>query len=405
MMHEPWNDGFFAAGRGDERPPVSPDEFRRAFGEPLANVLDLSTWQPGEDLAALYRRLEREVGEALAQEDRVSRRVRAQVLPQIARRPQAPPGAGVYRVTPEQVERVHRGLLFTGAVEACDGASAFLDTMPVSIAQVGVALVSYHGDQGTWMQRLFRRDLRIADGDPAAEALALLEARQRRGGLGQERRDALTRLARRGLMTYAERAALTYHSSARWRLGHGAPAPLELLTGSGSHELLSASLEMLHQLIAGHRRFLFVPSEPEDRLLLTIGNALGPLEFAVVDRASPRLEAMLERSQQLPAPLERRLSAFVHDVGGQIAVGVFRAARAAPPQLFYSHLELAHEAGLIAIADSTLQEHRGFPLLLDLAHTVCRAAFGAEVFYDAARAAYATHGAPFRYWSERQTRA
>jgi hypothetical protein len=395
--------GFYIAAR-DAAPPVPADAFERAFGEPLARVLDLNTWSPGEDLAALYQRLEQEVGEALAQEDRVGRRVRAEVLPRLARRPQAPPGAGVFRVTPDQVERVHRGLLFTGAVEACDGASAFLDTMPVTIAQVGVALVSYRGDQGTWVERLFRRDLRVADDDPAAEALALLEARRQRGGLGQERRDALTRLARRGLMTYAERAALVYRSQARWRVGHGAPAPLELLTGSGSYELLRASLDMLTELIAGHRRFLFVPSEPEDRLLLSIGNALAPLEFAVVYRASERLEPMLERSGHLPPPLERRLSEFVHAVGGQIAVGVFRASRAAPPQVFYSHLELAHEAGLIAVADSTLQEHRGFPLLLDLAHAVCRAAFGAEVFHGTARAAYAAHGAPFRYLSERQTR-
>jgi hypothetical protein len=161
---------------------------------------------------------------------------------------------------------------------------------------------------------------------------------------------------------------------------------------------------MLTELIAGHRRFLFVPSEPEDRLLLTIGNALAPLEFAVVYRASDRLEAMLERSGRLPPPLEQRLREFVHTVGAQIAVGVFRASRAAPPQVFYGHIDLAHEAGLIAIADSTLQEHRGFPLLLDLAHAVCRAAFGAEVFHSTARVAYASHGAPFRFLSERQTR-
>ena len=219
------------------------DEFERAFGEPLRHTLDLNTWNQGEDLASLYLRLEREVAEALGQEDRAAARIRADVLPKLATLARVP-FAGHFRVTTEQVERVHRGLLFTGAVEACDGASAMLDTMPVTIAQVGVGLVSYQGDQGTWVQRLYRRDLRITDIDPAEEALALLDARQQ-----HDRRDSgreqLNRLARRGIMTYAERAALVHRSQARWRIGHGIPAPLELLTGSGSRELLEASLDVL----------------------------------------------------------------------------------------------------------------------------------------------------------------
>ena len=382
------------------------DDFERAFGEPIRRILDLATWSNGEDLNALYRRLEREVGAALTDEDRLRARIRTFVLPKIATRERALPNAGIFRVTTHQVAAVHRGLLFTGAVEACDGAVALIDTLPVTIAQIGVGLVSYRGDQGTWLQRLFRRDLRIGDGEPVDQlVLELLQQRHQRGGLSQEsERDTLTRLARRGLMTYAERAALAQRSTARWRLGHGAPAPLELLTGSGSPDMLRASLDVLSALIADHRRFLFVPSEPEERLLLTIGEALRPLEFAIIESARDRLSRLTEVTSYIGPELTRQVRAFVNDIGRQIGVGVYRASAAAPPHLFYGHVEHMHEAGLIAIADSVLQEHRGFPLLIDIADTICRVAFGAETFGAAAQAVYAGHGAPFRHWSERQSR-
>lgn len=42
-------------------------------------------------------------------------------------------------------------LLFNGAVEACDGTSVEHGTLPVTITQIGVCLVSYQGDQGSWL--------------------------------------------------------------------------------------------------------------------------------------------------------------------------------------------------------------------------------------------------------------
>jgi hypothetical protein len=76
----------------------------------------------------------------------------------------------------------------------------------------------------------------------------------------------------------------------------------------------------------------------------------------------------------------------------------------APPQLFYAHRDHAHEAALIAMADSVMQEHRGFPMLVDLADTVCRSTFGADSFTASTQLAHAQAGEPFRYLTERQTR-
>jgi len=85
-------------------------------------------------------------------------------------------------------------------------------------------------------------------------------------------------------------------------------------------------------------------------------------------------------------------------------VGVFRASKDVPPQVFYAHAEHAQEAALIALADSVLQAHRGFPLLIDLADTVCRSTFGVEGFVSTVQSAYARRGTPLGFLPERDTR-
>jgi hypothetical protein len=85
-------------------------------------------------------------------------------------------------------------------------------------------------------------------------------------------------------------------------------------------------------------------------------------------------------------------------------MGVYRATPLAPPQVFYAHAEHAHVAAHLVLADSLLQEHRGFPILIDLADTVCKAVFGRETLQGPVAAAYAEAGAPWRHLSERATR-
>ncbi len=390
---------------------VRTDEFEVAFGEPFSEVLNLNTWDPGEDLASAYGRLEEEIHQAVEQEHRTRDRVREVVFPQISQRPGAPPNAGVYGGEAnhliEHIERVHSGLLFNGGVEACDGTSAVHDTLPITIAQIGVSQVSYAGAQGSWVHRLYRRDLRMGGLDPVDEALELLGRRHERTGFdASSRRDTLSDLGRRGIMTYAERAVLLHKSEAPWRMGHGNPAPYELLTGSGMADLLESSLELLRSLILGHKRFVFVPSAPSERMFLTIGQALRPLEFAIVDAMQERIERVAggnyrgEEWQRLAGPVRD----FAREVGPKVVVGIYRASTMAPPQLFYAHVDHAHEAALIAMADSVLQEHRGFPMLIDLAHTVCSSTFGTDAFNASTQLAYAEAGEPFRYLTERQTR-
>jgi hypothetical protein len=315
------------------------------------------------------------------------------------------------------LERVHWGILFNGGTEAADGTLLSHDSLPLTIFQIGVSLVSYQGHQGTWSHRLFRRDLRVSGGDPTQEAIKLLERREVRDALNHPgRRDALSRLARLGIMSYAERAILLRCSKAAWRMGHGNPAPFELVTGSGSLDLMVESTRLIRELIEQHQKFVFVASEPRDRFLLTIGQALRPLEYAIVrslrDVIYWTVEHGVRRGRttadttwdgQRLTP-EQWLLRFRDEVTSQVVVGVYRATRMAPPQVFYAHQDHADIAAHIAIADSVLQEHRGFPLLIDLADNVCRGVFGRDTLEGPVTTAYADARAPFRYLSERQTR-
>jgi hypothetical protein len=95
---------------------------------------------------------------------------------------------------------------------------------------------------------------------------------------------------------------------------------------------------------------------------------------------------------------------FCNESAAKILVGVYRTSNEVPPQVFYAHSDHVHEAALIAMADSILQSHRGFPLLIDLANTVCASTFGAAAFNSSVQSAYAQAGTPLRYLGERETR-
>lgn len=395
---------------------VDRQSYEAAFGESLAQTLDPDTWRTGQDLDELYARVRSELGAALEQERRTLPAIREHVFPRLRSRHHAPREAGVHTARLADVECIHRGLLFNGGVAACDATQAVHDTLPLTVFQFGVSLVAYDGNHGTWSHRLFRRDLRLTGVDPVEEAVTLLERRATRSGEERvSRRDALSALAREAIMSYAERAILLTRATAVWRLGHGSPAPYELITGSGSPDLMVRATKLIETLVCDQQRFVFVPSAPAKRELLTIGQALEPLEYAIVDRYSEHVWRTIEHGDYRMRTTEdtrvagRRLTPeewirrFRDQVADRVVVGVYRASRIAPPRLFYAHEDYAHLAAQIALADSLLQEHRGFPMLIDLADRLCAASFG-ESLTGAVREAYAEAGVPLRYEAERRTR-
>jgi hypothetical protein len=397
----------------EESGELSAEQFRMRFDEDLRQTLNVSKWRVGNDLNHEYSRIEREVREAVEREDALQARIRDQIFPRLRKRENAPKNAGQHLATLDAIQKLHHGLLFNGGVEACDGTIQVHDTLPLTIYQIGVSLVSYKGDQGTWCQRLFRKDLRQTGGDPVEEALEILERRSERSALGG--RDAFGELVQKAILDYAERAILLRHSESQWRIGHGNPVTYELLTGGGNMELMVEATKVLREFVEVQQKFIFVASEPRDRMLMTIGQALRPLEFAIVSTLDDQLENWLHQ-KRFKVNVTKRLSwdsdsltpaewipRFIERVASQIVVGLFRATRLAPAQLFYAHVDHADVAGHIALADSVLQEHRGFPMLADMARNVCDTVFSNSL-EGLAETAYAAVGVPWRYFSGRSNR-
>lgn len=398
--------------------PVTADAFQEYFGESLRKTLDLRSWREGVDLVQEYARVEAEVERAVAFEGEQESRVRELVFPKITFADGAPKEAGFYdHLTVNDLADVHRGLLFNGGVACCDGTTQAHDTLALTVHQIGVCLVAYTGNQGSWSTRLYRRDLREEKGDPVELMQTLLERRSRRAGLNQpDRRDGLSELAQRAVMSYAEAVVLLDHTDAVWRLGHGSPAPYQLLAGAGSPDMAIESMTVLRRLIDGHRKFVYVASEPGDRDYLQFGQALRPLEYLILGTLDERIEDFVTgihfhnrttvdtRWDGKELSPEQWVVKFKTEVASQVLVGVFKASVMAPPQVFYAHREHFEVAAAIAIADSVLLPERGFPMLIDLADRTCKSVYGGGSLRDLTDAAYARCGAGVRYTSERTYR-
>jgi len=299
----------------------------------------------------------------------------------------------VWKVGIDEVKNAQKDVLFNGLVEACDGNSHVFHTLPVQIIQIAVAAVTYHGEEQTWANRIFRRDIPLRGGASLIdETIEVLKRRSGAAESGGSRRQITDRL-RRGIMSYMERAVLIEKASAPWRMGHGNPLAFEILTGSGLPELIKLGVPMLQRLVLDHKKFIFVPSNTEKEHYLTIGDALEPLEYAIIDDASADLERVLGggyRGEDYKDALNKLLRPFCDEAGKAVVMGVYRASSLAPARMFYAHRDYVHEAARIALADSVMQEHRGFPMLIDMADGICTTYFGAETLNRPTQAAFST---------------
>lgn len=400
--------------------PTTSDAFQECFGESLQHTLDLMSWRQGVDMVREYARINEEVQKAVAFETEQESLVREHVFPKIGYQQDDPPEMGFYQdLTTDDIAEIHRGLLFNGGVACCDGTTQYHETLALTIHQIGVCLVTYTGNQGSWSTRLFRRDLRENKGDPIELLHTWLERRAKRAGLNQpDRSDGLSELAQRAVMSYAEARVLLEmpEPQAIWRLGHGSPAPYQLLAGAGNPDMAIESMKVLRRLIDGHRKFVYVASEPGDRDLLTFGQALRPLEYLVLSTLDERINEFVKNITFGGKPTvddrwdgqslrpEEWVRRFRDQVASQVVVGVYRASSLAPPQVFYAHRDHYRLAAAIAIADSVLLPDRGFPMLIDLADRTCHSVYAGGSLREMTDAAYARCGAGFHLGSERQNR-
>ena len=372
----------------------------------IISALDINTWKSGQDLSEMFPRIEREIREAVENEEKIIQVIRDKIFPRIGNKFTHLPYVGLDKVTPELIHKTHKGLLFNGAVQACDGTIVSHDTMPITITQIGACLVSYQGEQGTYSQRHFRKDLKITGEDPLEEVMELLEIRANRSGQGQEESEKPpSMLAQRGLMAYAERGILIEKSNGTWVMGHGNPFPYELLTNFWASKLeLTEAVMKLFEEIVKFKKFIFIPSAPRKRELISLGNALRPLEYLIIGTVERDVWRIIDNGNARE-PFRSMQKKFLNEYAPNVVQGLFRASIYSPAFMFYAHKDYAPTAALIAIADSVLQEHRGFPMLIDIADAICKTTFSPETFYNSIQQAYTEAGQPFRYLSERETRS
>lgn len=265
--------------------------YLEATGERIEQTLDIDSWDPAHKVAEQFDRLQNEIVRAQISELETRRDIRARIFPLLGDQPGAPACAGVHGVALDDLRQVQRQLLFSGHVQAVDGASVVHETLPITIVQTAVALANYLGEHGTWGHRIFQKDLKVSGQDPIERTMALLE---RRAEADEADGSGISDMLRRGLMANAELAVLASKANAPWRMGHGHPLPKELLTGAGMPELIELSVPLFRKLLLEHRRFVYLPRGTRSRLLQTIGDALVPLEFAIVEDVSGYLNDVIE---------------------------------------------------------------------------------------------------------------
>ncbi|WP_168218981.1 hypothetical protein [Limnoglobus roseus] len=355
----------------------------------LASAFDLSRWAGTSDgLEELLTRTQEAVTRSIEEEGKLRGTIRGRVLADLATFPDAPSTAGVYRVPDHLLRAARRNVLLPGHVTACDGVSASHDGLTGTVATIGICLVRYDGLLNTWRSTFLWHDYDTRAADPVGHLRGVLSKRSKRSTDELATDDAITVLLRRGLMAAAERKALLDRGTTRWRMGHGVPAPLELLTGGGSVPMVDAALPLLEELLLKETRWVFLPATMGNRALLTLANALSPGELAIFQKGKPMVEAVIDLGNYAPG-YRRKVEAFATRLGEATVVGGYRATRYAPPQLFVAHAERAVEAGIVAMADGGLQPHRGYPLLLELADLGAKTGLGINVFGSVVETAYA----------------
>lgn len=358
---------------------LSIDDFQKAFGEKFAEAIDINTWSLGANLSELYPIIESEWLQAKTDESKNHKIFREIVFPRVKEKGNVP-FAGLHDDVSDVrrlLDKVHRGFLFNGAVTACGSTHVIFNTVPLTITQIGICLVNYERQHGSYAHRLFRRDLRFKSDDPIQEALDLIEKRRSDDNAG-DRRTAMSNLAVRGIKAYSERAILLdkKDTKTKWLLGNGTPAPYELMTGfwGSKKEMKDKSIELMRRMILEHQRFVYVQSCEKFPDLWTLGNALLPLEYLVLGS----LEDDLVRRVDLGGTrgvIRDSYADFAKEVGSKIVRGIYRISRQAQPQIFYGHIDHIRTAALIAMADSVFQLQDGRPMLLDLADNLCKMSF------------------------------
>lgn len=367
------------------------NDFKRAFGQDFADAIDINKWSLGADLSELYPAIEEEWLKAKLDEDKNRRAFRDEVFPRIKEKGNVP-FAGLHdnvNDVKQLLEKIHRGFLFNGAVTACGSTQAIFNTVPLSISQIGVCLVNYEKQHGSYSHKLFRRDLPFKNPDALQEAIDLFNKRKSDENV-RSKGTTTSNLAVRGIKAYIERAILLEKRDERskWVLGGGSPAPYELMTGfwGSQKEMSDKSISLMRKMVLEHQRFVYVQSCEKFPDLWTLGNALLPFEYLVIKSLEDDLTLRVD-SGGTRGSIRETHATFAREAGSMIVKGIYKISHQSQPQIFYGHRDHIRTAALIAMGDSVFQIHNGKPMLLDLATKLCQISFSKKDLFSSAEQA------------------
>jgi hypothetical protein len=380
---------------------VTSTDVEQALGQTIRSALDFDNWEEGGGLEGL-KKAQQYLAKTIVEQRPLLRDVRKHVLSRLRSLPDAPDAAGVYRVKEDDLRIARRSVLLPGKLTAVRGASVGHESLVASLVSIGICLTRYDGQMRSWRTIFLRHDCDVRSGNPIEDILAILDRKARRSRIGPDASgpDSISRLMRRALQSAAERKALLEKAASGWRMGYGVPTPYDLLTGSGSMELIDSALPVLETLFLTEKRWVFIPDSLSSLAFTYIAAALEPGELAIIQKAKSTLDAIVEKGHY-ESGYKTKVQSFVNRAGEEIVIGGFRATMFSPPQLFFAHAENALQAGLIAMADAALQPHRGFPLLLELAGMSAKVGLGIEAFKGMVESTYACAGASGSYSDDR----
>lgn len=379
-------------------PILTTETLEEALGQTLREALDLNQWDDHAGLQVMLDRIPAAIKKSVVSERKLHQHIQAEILLKLKALSDAPAAVGVYSVDDAHLRTARRNILLGGRITAVDAANTGHDGVTTTLVAVGVCMTRYDGALHSWRTTFLRHDYNAAHQDVVTGLKEFLDQRSAQGSVDQ--RDKITNLLRRGITASMERKALLLRANTPWRLGHGVPTPLEILTGAGSMDLIDEMLPVLEQLLLQHKRWVFVSERDASRALLTIAGALKPGQIAILQKGKLVLQKMVERGT-FDHIRKRRVLDFADKLGEAMVVGGFRATPQSPAQLFFAHASHALEAGVIALADATLQPQRGYPLLLELARLGAKTGLGIDSFGSIVEAAYSKERAANQYQAAR----
>lgn len=370
----------------------SVDSFRQVFGIDLNETIDIDKWNTGLDLAEQLPRIEEDWLKVKSEQTSNQKTIRETIFPRIKELAHVPHAGLCENISEikELVERVQKGFLFNGAVTACASTIASYQTVPMTINQIGVCLINYERQYGTYSHTLIRSpELRFKSESSFKDLLNLIERRKSEED-GRNKERIMSEIAVRGIRAYMERLLLLERKSekSKWILGNGEPMPHELMRGfwAGKKELSEKSLGLIKRMVQ-HQRFVYVQGSEKLEELWMYGDALLPFEYLILDSLEDVLKHRI-RGGNIRPPIRDDYMDFAKEVGSKIVRGIYRISAQAEPQIFYGHVDHIRTAALVAMADSVFQLYKGKPMLLDLASNICQISFSqndmASVIHQAA---------------------